>query len=456
LALALVLGAALRFADLGAYEMSADEGASWAAAVQPSFAEVLKAQRHLNPAELGLHDVALHYWMSAFGASVAAMRALSALAGTVAILLTFVATRELLALDDVSTSGDDHRDTTAALAALILAVSLLSIKYARELRMYPLMLALVIAQAICFLRAARKGSALAYAGVALFTALAIAAHPMAILVFAGEGVWLIYALSQLRMRFSMPSARRLLYLVLALAAGVILAGLAAAPMLAPGPRSPHGSVLNWVQRPALSAPFALFNKGAGSVAFPVLAALALWGAICGWRRMRLATLFLLLWMWLPPLALMVLSYAIRPVFVERYLITSFVPFFILAAIGIAELPSNSLRAAATTVVVILSLGHVYGWSRKPHDTQWREGLRIALAAHDGKPISVAPGYAVNVARYYLPESQPAIELVQADPVGAAGDVLLLSDQSKGEVAARLAAEYPNLLTRVRGLQIRGR
>ena len=30
-----------------------------------------------------------------------------------------------------------------------------------------------------------------------------------------------------------------------------------------------------------------------------------WGAICGWRERRSATLFALLWMWLPPLALQI-------------------------------------------------------------------------------------------------------------------------------------------------------
>ena len=237
LALALVLGAILRFADLSAYEMSADEGATWAAAVQPSLAEVIQAQRRLNPAELGLHDVVLHYWMDIFGAGVAAMRALSALSGTTAIALTFFASRELLALDNPSDgkapdanaeeASAERRETTAALAALILAVNLITIKYARELRMYPMMLALVVAQVACFLRAARSGSLIAYAGAAAFTALAIAAHPMAILAFASEGLWLAYELGQLRRQRATRSFRTMLTLAAALAAGVILAGIAA-------------------------------------------------------------------------------------------------------------------------------------------------------------------------------------------------------------------------------------
>ena len=91
--------------------MSADEGASWAAAAQPSLVEVLRAQRHLNPAELGLHDMTLHYWMDLFGAGLAAMRALSALTGTLSIALTFAVTRELLALDLAPDTADGPRAT---------------------------------------------------------------------------------------------------------------------------------------------------------------------------------------------------------------------------------------------------------------------------------------------------------------------------------------------------------
>ncbi|HEX4209656.1 MAG TPA: hypothetical protein VHY56_04630, partial [Candidatus Binataceae bacterium] len=193
-----------------------------------------------------------------------------------------------------------------------------------------------------------------------------------------------------------------------------------------------------------------------SVAFPVFAALALFGVVRGWRRTRSAMLFALRWMWLPPLALMGASYALRPVFVERYLIAAFVPFFILAAIGIMELPTNRMRTAAAILAVVLALGHDYAWSLKPHDTQWREGARIAVAmVPRGNPISVAPGYAVNVVRYYLDGSAAVTQAHESDSSAPSdGEVLLLSDQSKGEVAQKLRSEYPHVVMALRGLELR--
>jgi mannosyltransferase len=459
LILALVVGAGLRFINLGAYEMSADEGASWAAAAEPSVSDVIESQRRLNPAELGLHDVTLHYWMYLFGDSLSAMRGLSAFAGTLAILLTYTATKELLVLDmsdGLPAYTHEYRDLTAALAALMLAVNLITIKYSRELRMYPLMLALVMAQITCFARTARRGTAIGYLGACIFTALAIAAHPMAILVFASEGVWLLYALSQYRVNPSEPMVVKVLYLAASLAGGVVIAAFVASPMLESGRHAAQGSLLNWVQRPPLWEPFALFNKGTGSVAFPLLAMLAIWGAIRGWHSSRSAALFALLWMWLPPLTLLAASYALRPVFVERYLIAAFVPFFILAAIGVMELPSNPVRTVAATLAVILALGHVYFWTRKPHDTQWREGTRVAVAnASHSHSISIAPGYAINVVRYYLGAAEEAAQTRPANlSTPANGDVLLLSDQSKGEMARKLTTQYPHIVACLRGLEVR--
>ena len=132
--------------------------------------------------------------------------------------------------------------------------------------------------------------------------------------------------------------------------------------------------IDWIKRPAPWAPLALFNKATGSFAFPVMVALAVWGVMRGWRRWRTAIIFALLWMWAPPLLLMVVSYAIRPAFVERYLLSCFVPFFILVAIGIVEIPRQSARLGAIALMVALAIGHVIAWDRKPHDAQWREAV----------------------------------------------------------------------------------
>ena len=66
LIIALILGAFLRFHDLDALQMSADEGATWAAADAPSIRDVVAIQRTHNAGKLPVHDLMLHGWIATF------------------------------------------------------------------------------------------------------------------------------------------------------------------------------------------------------------------------------------------------------------------------------------------------------------------------------------------------------------------------------------------------------
>src|SRR6266852_3026151 len=341
LLIALALGAYLRFASIGANEMSADEGASWAASAAPSITEVLRLQSHLNRGKAGLHDITLHEWMRAFGDSLGAMRGLSALAGTLAILLVFFVAREVLLLRGESANATgalsaSDRDAIAAVAALIFAVNLVTIKYSRELRMYPLMLAALLTQIVFFIRAARAGGVINYAGVAVFTTLAFAIHLTVGVAFVPEGFWIFYMMSRCRPAFVTLESGRAMRLSIAIAAGIATVLILAPDMLRSSEHAVDTGVIDWIKRPPVWAPLSLFSKATGTFAFPVMAMLGAWGVFRGWRRAREAVLFALLWMWAPPLLVLLVSYAVVPVFVERYVVSSFVPFFILVAVGVWE------------------------------------------------------------------------------------------------------------------------
>ena len=215
-----------------------------------------------------------------------------------------------------------------------------------------------------------------------------------------------------------------------------------------------GSVGGWRKPPALYAPFALFNKATGSFGFPILAALAIWGVVRGWRRERDAVAFALLWMWAPPLMMVVASYTIAPVFVERYALSCFVPFFILVALGIYELPGDRVRLAALALAVAFSLGHIISYDRKPHDAQYREAVAAADAAlKPGEVMTVVPSYAIEVLRYYLPPDH-VDRAVRFDATASAPSVLIVGDQNLAPDAARsYKKEYPNVIVRLRDVTV---
>lgn len=445
---ALAVGGGFRFAGLGALELSPDEAASWAAASAPTATEVIALQPHLNPGELPVHDLMLHGWIALFGSSLPAMRSLSAMFGVVSILLVYLVVNELFA----SSLSHDEVIVLAGLAALVFAANLVTIKYSREARMYPVMLAAILAQAAMFLRALRVGGIANYAAVVILTALAIASNFAALLMPATEGLWLLYVIVRERSRSSKATTPHAFALAAMLAiGGSILLPKAFAALHA----ASAGHVGRWRTLPTWYAPFALFNKATGSFAFPILAALAIWGVVAGWRRgARDAVAFALLWMWAPPLIMLVASYAIAPVFVERYALSSFVPFFVLVALGVFELPGNWIRAGALALAIAFSIGHVLTYDRKPHDAQYREAIAAAATAlKPGETMTVVPAYAIEVLRYYLPSDQQNHAVRYNAPASTAA-VLILGDQDLAPGGAKAFREqYPQSVARLRGVTV---
>jgi mannosyltransferase len=429
--------------------MSPDEGASWAAASAPSAAEVIARQPALNPGELPVHDLLLHEWIALFGSSLAAMRALSAALGVASILLVYLVVCELF--EESALTRDDVK-TAAGLSALLFAVNLVTIKYSHEARMYPLMLAAILAQVAMFLRALRVGGVANYAAVVVLTALAIASNFAALLIPATEGLWLVYIVVRAGWRPDHANAKRAWVIAIALAA----AGLILVPKLFYSLHAVSaGGVGGWRKPPTWYEPFALFNKATGSFAFPILAALAIWGAISGWRRgARDSIVFSLLWMWAPPLMMLAASYTIAPVFVERYALSCFVPFFILAALGIFELPGDLVRVAALALALAFSLGHIVSYDRKPHDAQYREAIAAADSAlKPGETMTVVPSYAIEVLLYYLPPDQ-LDRAVRYEPSAPPAAVLILGDQNPAPGAAQsYRNEYPQVVARLRGVTV---
>jgi len=458
LALAILLGGYLRFVNLDTLELSADEGASWAAATAPSMFQVVRAQARLNPGELGLHDVALHLWIAAAGDSLIAMRSLSAVAGTLAIVMVFFVTREILALssfrDAPQTAPAPAHDIAddkllAAIAALLFAVNLVTIKYSREARMYPLALALTLGQVGSFLRALRRSRATDYAATAALTALAISATFSAILVLIPEGLYVTLVLVRSRQR----AAARVARCVAALVGGLLLLTPPLILYLHARGGAPDAATWDWISRPSIGAPIALFNKATGTYGFPLLAILVVTGVARGWAWRREAISYLLLWTFAPPLILTIVSFAIRPAFVERYLLASFAPFFILATIGLLELRPPAFRPGALALVVAVALAHDADWYAKAHGDQWAEATAVAATGLTANgAIGVAPRYAANVVRYYLRnmQSAPAVAPLDSQPPPA---VVIVGDTYAAAHAADLAPRYPHLLAHLRGLVV---
>src|SRR5258708_9628545 len=135
LCVAIGLGAALRFVRLGSRELSIDESLSWYAAAAPTVTDLLRIQHGVDSGKLAVHELALRGWMRMFGDSEGAIRAMSALIGTLSIVLVFILAVEILSAVS-STEGEDRQEwggyVIAALSVLLFAVGLPAVEIAGQ------------------------------------------------------------------------------------------------------------------------------------------------------------------------------------------------------------------------------------------------------------------------------------------------------------------------------------
>src|SRR5207244_2310131 len=199
----------------------------------------------------------------------------------------------------------------------------------------------------------RAPTAMGFTLAAFFTMLAIACTFTMALMLPPEALWLMYrAWRQGETVFKSAAP----------AAGAVICGL----VLLIGPatiylhvraQAPALTAYAWASPPPPWAPLSLFNKATGSFAFPLMLGLAVWGAVRGWQEQREAVVLILIWMLLPPLTVLTASYLIRPAFVERYMMASFVPFFLLVAFGIWHTRGFAARLALLAIVSAVAIAH---------------------------------------------------------------------------------------------------
>ena len=174
------VGAALRFATLGAQSYWFDE-AQAAHEVHMSLGSMLTSmfEHETNPP---LYFLTGWVWAHVFGTSEAALRSLSAVAGTAVIVLAYLCGRELVS-------------RAAGLAAAALAaLSPFMIWYSQEAREYMLLAALCGASLLYFARAWHDPRRLNIVGWAVFSALAVLTHSFAIFLVGPEALWLLYTI----------------------------------------------------------------------------------------------------------------------------------------------------------------------------------------------------------------------------------------------------------------------
>jgi mannosyltransferase len=332
---------------LGAPSLWRDEAYTISAAHR-SIGQIFALLGHVDAVH-GPYYLCMHFVVSLLGTSAVALRLPSLLGMVITAGFTAALGRRLARAAKLPVPS-----LTGLVAGLLFAGAPQTTYYAQDARPYgPVVMFAVIATYLLVRAAAdcrwrwwtAYGAAIAMTGLFnLFALLLVAAH----------GVTLLLARASARSHrrgagdpapqpADQPQAALSRWLVVVAAAVAALA-----PMLYLGYQQGH--TLGWVSRPGLRMVARLVAMFAGSewLIAPV-AAIALCGALAGWRPRRPGELTLagvtLPWLVLPPLILISVS-QVHPVYVERYVVFCLPALALLCAAGLSWL----VRLAATTPV----------------------------------------------------------------------------------------------------------
>ena len=306
----------------------------------------------------------------------------------------------------------------ALLASFFLASNAFFVRYAQEARGYSLVLLLTITSSLFFLRAVERPTGWRLAGYAVVSALAVYAHFFAVWVLAAQ--FFAAMLRSDRQRFGV----RLIGAQAAVAAAV-------APLAVVASRR-HGALF-WVPRPSVSAMVDFGNEltGYGGLALTLLYLLL--GAtflvrhrwpprIEAERDFRWQQTFLVIWLALPVIGSLVVSWLITPVFYGRFLLVALPPLPLLAAGGIQALQPRWTRLVAVVAVLGLAFVGLQRWYMGFPKEGWRAAAAYVVSrAKPADAIAFLPLGGRWPGEYYLDQLRPrGIPLVPVWPAAAWG------------------------------------
>lgn len=347
-----------------------------------------------------LYFLLLRPWRSLTGDTEFALRFPSAVLGTVAIPLGYILARQL---------GFSRR--TGLILGLLLATSPYLIWYGQEAKMYTLLLALIVAAVIAYLRALAGAGNRWWLGFVIITSLSFYTHILSPLILLVFGLVAGLYPEQWRQQW-----RAWLVSMLGLTLPYLPLAVWQVPLLLAGFESGHPY---YPLREISSLLLQLYSSGllrfAGVLPMILFAFLLLTGLFSqnrssqrpAWRA-RWVVIF---WCFLPPLAVYLISWRVQ-VFEDRYLIYTVPAFYLLIAWGLTSLRSQArwLAALGLGLILVINLSGVWRQQNQPIKADFRAAAAY-LAAQPLPPATmmVQTPYLQHTLDYYYKNNYTFLE-----------------------------------------------
>jgi hypothetical protein len=375
-------GAALRFSTLSVQSFWLDEAVTHQL-VTRTFGSMLSTIPH-SESTPPLYYVLAWAWVRVFGAGETGLRSLSALFGTVTIVLLALIARRLAG------------ERAGLAAAALCATNPLLIWYSQEARAYALLVALCALTLWCLLREDWRGWAIA-------AALALATHYFAVFVVVPELAWLAWRHA--------PRSRPAAW-----SAGVVVAVAAALSPLAIVQAG--GDRAGFIRSTALGGRVAAVPKQfligyatPHAVVLTILAAAFALALVPALRRSDRALAALAAFAVGVPVAMALLG---ADYLITRNLIAAMVPLVVLAAVAASRTRYGPALIAGLCAVGVVAFAGVEGNAFYQRD-DWRAvAAALGPATHGARVVDVNPSDGVPALEIYAPLHL----LAQGQPVSA--------------------------------------
>jgi mannosyltransferase len=385
LGIVVMVGAVLRFYHLGAESYWFDEIIT--VSVDQGKAEPLRAGLWTSWYVAPTYRVLIHFWIKAFGTTEAATRSLSALCGIASIVLMYVVGRRMFG------------KRVGLLSALLMAISGFQLYYSQEARFYTLFQLTTLLSFIFLIEFLKSTSRLYFVLYVSSTILLLYSHLYGVFVLAAQNLYFLLSWHRFRnTRIAWFLSQVLVFLSLLPAALPFMVkwvqkGAGGTDWI---PDSPLWYPLKTLYRFVFpfrhqrSWPSLYLNFGTG-IAFLIFGTLVF--AVTKRKERWVASvknlvpsiqalsskkneIFLLgCWFICPIVIPFILSMVLRPMYVDRYMISAAPAFYLLLALGITtvrRVVPEFLFMIAIVIIIVPGLQHYYVRDVKE---QWREVAR---------------------------------------------------------------------------------